>query len=64
MEDLPLGRVAALVPEFAVKDLPLGRTLIMMMFRVKNNIVKFYNVTIIIFDDFYYYERRKGKNII
>ena len=27
MEDLPLGRIAALVPEFAVKDLPLGRTL-------------------------------------
>ena len=25
MEDLPLGRIAALVPEFAVKDLPLGR---------------------------------------
>ena len=23
---LPLGRIAALVPEFAVKDLPLGRT--------------------------------------
>ena len=31
MEDLPLGRIAALVPEFAVKDLPLGRTLIVMM---------------------------------
>ena len=27
MEDLPLGRIAALVPEFAVKDLPSGRTL-------------------------------------
>ena len=27
MEDLPLGRIAALVSEFAVKDLPLGRTL-------------------------------------
>ena len=26
MEDLPLGRIAALVPEFPVKDLPLGRT--------------------------------------
>ena len=25
--NLPLGRTAALVPEFAVKDLPLGRTL-------------------------------------
>ena len=31
MKDLPLGRIAALVPEFAVKDLPLGRTLMMMM---------------------------------
>ena len=31
MEDLPLGKIAALVPEFAVKDLPLGRTLMMMM---------------------------------
>ena len=30
MEDLPLGRIVALVPEFAVKDLPLGRTLMMM----------------------------------
>ena len=26
MEDLPLGRIAASVPEFAVKDLPLGIT--------------------------------------
>ena len=25
MEDLPLGRIAALVPEFAVKDLPFGQ---------------------------------------
>ena len=31
MEDLPLGRIAALVPDFAVKDLPLGRTLMMMI---------------------------------
>ena len=31
MEELPLGRIATLVPEFAVKDLPLGRTLMMMM---------------------------------
>ena len=31
MEDLPLGRMAALVPEIAVKDLPLGRTLMIMM---------------------------------
>ena len=30
MEDLPLCRIAAFVPEFAVKDLPLGRTLILM----------------------------------
>ena len=35
MEDLPLGRIAALVPEFAVKDLPLGRTLVMMMMMMK-----------------------------
>ena len=25
MEDLSLGRIAALVPEFAVKDMPFGR---------------------------------------
>ena len=31
MEDLPLGRIAAFVSEFAVKDLPLSRTLMMMM---------------------------------
>ena len=31
MEDLPLGRIAALVLEFAVKDLPLGRTLMIYM---------------------------------
>ena len=31
MEDLPLGRIAASVPEFALKDLPLGMTLMMMM---------------------------------
>ena len=30
MEDLPLGRFAALMPEFVVKDLPLGKTLMMM----------------------------------
>ena len=28
---LPLGRIAALVPQFAVKDLPLGRTMMMMI---------------------------------
>ena len=26
MEDLPLDGIAVLVPEFVVKDLPLGRT--------------------------------------
>ena len=31
MEDLPLSRIAALLPEFAVKDLPLGRTLMVMI---------------------------------
>ena len=31
MEDLPLGRIADLEPEFVAKDLPLGRTLMMMM---------------------------------
>ena len=31
MEDLSLGRIAALIPEFVVNDLPLGRTLMMMM---------------------------------
>ena len=30
MEDLPLGRIAAFVPEFAVKDLLLARTLMIM----------------------------------
>ena len=34
MEDLPFGRIAAMVPEFAVKDLPLGRTLMMMILPV------------------------------
>ena len=31
MEDLPFGRIAVLVPEFAVKDLPLRRAVMMMM---------------------------------
>ena len=31
MEDLPLGRIAALVLEFAMKDLPLGRTLMIII---------------------------------
>ena len=35
IEDLPLGRIAALVLEFTVKDVPLGRTLMMMMSRCK-----------------------------
>ena len=35
MEDLPLGRIAALVPEYTVKDLPLGRTLMMMMIDIR-----------------------------
>ena len=34
MEDLTLGRIAALVSEFALKDLPLDRTLMMMMIHV------------------------------
>ena len=38
MEDLPLGRVAVLVTEFAVKDLALGRTLMMMICGSKGNI--------------------------
>ena len=37
MEDLPFGRIAALVPEFAVKDLPLRRTLILMMMIVTDD---------------------------
>ena len=39
MEDLPLGRIAALVPEFAVKDLPLGRTLMIMIINVITDII-------------------------
>ena len=31
MEDLPLGRIAALVPEFAVKDPALGQNILMMI---------------------------------
>ena len=41
MEDLPLGRIAALVPEFAVKDLPLGRTIIMMMISYGTKLANF-----------------------
>ena len=40
MEDLPLGRIAALVPAFAVKDLPLGRTLMMMMMYIQYKVLK------------------------
>ena len=32
MEDLHLGRIAALLPEFVMKDLPLDRTLMMMYY--------------------------------
>ena len=42
MEDLPLGRIVALVPEFAVKVLPLGRTL-MMMVRKQRELFYFQN---------------------
>ena len=31
MEDLPESRITDLVPEFAVKDLPLGRALMVVM---------------------------------
>ena len=41
MEDLSLGRIAALVPEFAVKDLPLGRTLVMMMILTMNYLYRY-----------------------
>ena len=34
VEDLPLGRIPALVSGFEVKDLPLGRTLMMMMLKL------------------------------
>ena len=37
MEELPLGRIAALVPEFAVKDLPLGRTLMMVIYNKRRD---------------------------
>ena len=39
MGDLPLGRIVALMPEFAMKDLPLGRTLMMMIlqFYIESN---------------------------
>ena len=34
MEDLPLCRIAALVPDFAVKDLALERTLMIMIINI------------------------------
>ena len=39
MEDLPLGRIAALVPEFADKDLPLGRTLMIIYIYIPYNYI-------------------------
>ena len=39
MENVPLGRIAALVPEFAVKDLLLGRTLMMMMMMMMMHVI-------------------------
>ena len=36
MEDLSLGRIEALVPEFAVTDLALGRTLMMIFIETMN----------------------------
>ena len=44
IEDLLLGRTAALVPEFAVWDLSLGRTLIMMMMMIWMLISEYYFV--------------------
>ena len=35
MKDLRLGRIAALVPEFGVQDLPLGSTLMICIYRVE-----------------------------
>ena len=32
-----MGRIAALVPEFAVKDLPLGRNLMMVYFKTPDS---------------------------
>ena len=38
MEELPLGRIATLVPEFAVKNPPFGRTLTMV--RPHRNLIR------------------------
>ena len=40
-----MGRIAALVPEFAVKDLPLGITLMMMMMVVMLSFCVLYNAS-------------------
>ena len=45
MEDLPLGIIAALVPEFAVKDLPLGRTLMRYIYGLQVKLGDFYQYT-------------------
>ena len=45
MEDLHLCRIAALVPEFAVKDLPFGRTLMMMMMMMMMMMKEHYKIT-------------------
>ena len=37
VKDLPLGRISALVPEFAMKDLSLGGTLMMMMMTINSS---------------------------
>ena len=49
MEDLPLGRIAALVPEFSVKDLPSTEHMMMMMVVVMMmNYTLYNNVSMII----------------
>ena len=46
MEDLPLGRIAALVPEFAVKELPLGRTLMISLTLCSYNTKRILRMTV------------------
>ena len=41
MEDLPLGRIVDFLAEFAVKDLPLGRTLMIVIIIIITEIRKF-----------------------
>ena len=58
MEDLHLGRIAALVPEFAVKDLPLGGTLMMMMMMMIVNVLRLAALDLVLektFLDHYFY---------